>query len=572
MNMKKVIILFCFLASTTLFFAQQTHTVVKGDNPFRISQSYGVPLEKLYELNPGLKDNPLSIGQVIILRKGTEYGQIILEPKQTIYGITKQYKISEKELRKLNPDLDNHMKIGDAVTLPLDKIKKYAKGQMYTTNEETKPVIVDKSKTESKKSKNTPKTDTLPPKKSIEPVETSYVISHISSDDYMIYKVRRDDTLFGIINSFDVTVDDLIKLNSSLSNGLKAGMELKIKKAPKSYAKTDEGVLNVAIILPFGYHNKETKYREMSLDFLKGAKYAFEKNAKHGMKIKVKVIDGGTGMDFKKSLAKIDKTNTDLIIGPLFKASLFEVLDHVKTERIPVVAPFANSEDLFGYSNLIMVTTQESQYANEISKEVIKDKSGQKIYIISDNEYGNIIKNQIKDKLSSADIEIVKSISNVELEQSMMTGKKTPATFILASDNKNEGRAFVNKLIEFGKEVQGVRAYSMNYVNDFDNKSQQLKDVSLVYIMDRKIDQDGANEKEIMKGYENKYCESILNNKYAVVGFDIVNDMLSRENSKGEIFKQIKKTQTQLATKFQFVEAKKGGAYINTGFRVVRLK
>jgi hypothetical protein len=55
-----------------------------------------------------------------------------------------------------------------------------------------------------------------------------------------------------------------------------------------------------------------------------------------------------------------------------------------------------------------------------------------------------------------------------------------------------------------------------------------------------------------------------------VIGFDVVNDMLSRENSKGELFKQMSKSQTQLATKFEYVKSK-GGAYVNTGCRVVRL-
>jgi hypothetical protein len=47
--------------------------------------------------------------------------------------------------------------------------------------------------------------------------------------------------------------------------------------------------------------------------------------------------------------------------------------------------------------------------------------------------------------------------------------------------------------------------------------------------------------------------------------------MLSRENKKGEIFKQMGKTQTQLASKFEFTKPKAGGAYVNTGYRVVRL-
>ena len=80
---------------------------------------------------------------------------------------------------------------------------------------------------------------------------------------------------------------------------------------------------------------------------------------------------------------------------------------------------------------------------------------------------------------------------------------------------------------------------------------------------------DGVFEKEILADYKEKYCK--IPSKYAVIGFDVVNDMLTRENKKGEIFKQINKVQTQLATKFKFIQTKPNGAYQNTGYRVVRL-
>jgi Golgi nucleoside diphosphatase len=86
--------------------------------------------------------------------------------------------------------------------------------------------------------------------------------------------------------------------------------------------------------------------------------------------------------------------------------------------------------------------------------------------------------------------------------------------------------------------------------------------------MDRKINNDGAFEKEVLADYKKKYCKTP--SKYAVIGFDVVNDMLSRENNKGELFKQMGKAQTQLATKFEFVKSKEG-AYVNQGYRVVRL-
>ncbi|PIE50842.1 MAG: amino acid ABC transporter substrate-binding protein [Flavobacteriales bacterium] len=563
--MKKIILLLSLLSSI-LFFSQKTHTVVKGDNPYRISRTYNIPLSEIYRLNPELKTTPLSIGQVIRLsdksaKKGStpsKLGAIIIEPKQTIYGITKKYHISEKELRKLNPNLDNQMKIGDKVALPLAKIKKYAKGQEFVTQEQTKGKDLAKDKI-----KNI--------EKPVVPVEKNYNIAEISSDNYLIYKVKSQDTLFGIINSFNVSIEELTALNPQLSKGLKAGMKLKIKKSPTTYTSKEKGVLNIAVIVPLGYKEDKLTYRKMSLEFLKGVRFALERNVAKGKKIKAHFIDGGTGVNFKKSLQKLDKSKANLIIGPFFKSDLFEILSEVTD--IPVVAPFSNSKDLYHYPNLIMVQTDEQNYADRIVSEVIKAKHKQKIYIVGDNQYGKYIEQGIKKEYSDANIQIVKSAQNIELSKNMMTGKLIPATLILATKNKKEGQVFANKLVELAGETEGINAYSMYFTGAFENaeKLPALRKAHLVYLMDRKINRRGRFEKEVLSSYKSKYCENEPS-KYAVIGFDIVNDMISRENAKAEIFKKIKTEQTQLATKFKFVQAKKGGAYINTGYRVVRLR
>src|SRR5690606_24675035 len=158
--------------------------------------------------------------------------------------------------------------------------------------------------------------------------------------------------------------------------------------------------------------------------------------------------------------------------------------------------------------------------------------------------------------------------ADIKLDQNMMTGQSAPVIAILASENDSDGDAFANRMITLSKDVQNIKAFSMYYSPIFERKVDELSQANLVYLMDRKIDTDGNFEKEILAAYKAKYCKTPP--KYSVIGFDIVNDMLSRENKKGEIFKQINKVQTQLATKFEF-EKTKNGAYVNKGYRVVRL-
>ena len=611
--------------------AQNTHTVVKGDNPYNIAKRYGMSVDDLVKLNPNSKDGSVSIGDVLLINKSgstttstpqktvsssTKIGKIILKPKQTIYGITKQYQISEGVLRALNPNLDSNMKIGDEVSLPLANIQKYGGTQQTSTSEpvttettvssaidensytiqakdnyyklsrkfnlsqkelfalnpgleekglKAGDIIQVKGMTSSEAVKSEPAATAVSETTSASTYSTTSV-----ADDYVTYTVQDGDTVFGLLNKFGITLDGLLTLNPNLSQGLKTGMVLKIKKLDSEYVKKSGDALNVVLMLPFGFDSGDSKYRNLSLDFLAGAKLAIERNAKKGQGLDIKVIDAGNERSFKNSLTQINRDNTDLIIGPFFKSSVLEVLDYVKATKIPVVAPFANSDDLLMHQNLIIIETNEFIYADRIVKEVKDAYSDQKIYIVADADqtYAKYLETNLKKNLKNPNVMVVKSAADIQPDQNMMTGKPAPVIAILANKNDEAGDAFANRMITLSEEVEGLKSFSMYYSAVFEKKMDELSQSSLVYLMDRKIDTEGSFEKEILADYQKKYCKTP--SKYAVIGFDVVNDMLSRENKKGEIFKQMNKVQTQLATKFEF-EKTKTGAYVNKGYRVVRL-
>ncbi|MFP3591655.1 LysM peptidoglycan-binding domain-containing protein [Chryseobacterium sp. SIMBA_038] len=646
---------FFILSSLCMFLgasAQKSHTVVKGDNPYNIAKKYGITVDELLKLNPKFKDGKLAIGDVVTVKSdkttapsipkttaavvekakpNSQTGRIILQPKQTVYGITKQYRISETDLRKLNPELDSHLKIGDEITLPLDSIKKYGGEQAQvttTTHTEVKPAekitTIDTSNVPAEnnilyvvqakdnyyrisKQFNVTKEELfalnpgleekgLKPGESIkirksntavaEPVantkatmdsgsekssSNSSNTSVASDDEYVTYTVVQGDTVFSIVNKFGVSIDELIALNPDLSHGLKTGMVLKIKKLDPAYIKKNGDALSVVLMLPFGYSTNETQYRTMALDFLTGAKLAIERNARNGQKLDIKIVDSGNEASFKNSMTQINPNNTDLIIGPFFKSNVIDVLDFTKNQKIPVVAPFANSPELYNYSNLIIVETNDQTYADKIIEEVKGVYSDQKIYVVADakKDNANYIKAGLEKAVKNPNVIIVNSPADIQVDQNMMTGQSAPVIAILANDNDALGDAFANRVIALSKEVQGVKAFSMYYSPVFEKKVDDLSQANLVYLMDRKINADGGFEKEILAAYKSKYCKTPP--KYAIVGFDVVNDMLTRENKKGEIFKQMNKVQTQLATKFEFVKSKANGAYVNTGYRVIRL-
>ncbi len=622
---------FFVLSSLTIgvaLFAQQKHTIVKGDTPYNLSKKYGMSLDDLYKLNPTVKDGSFKIGDIISVKgknsavatTSGKTGKIALQPKQTLYGLTKQYHVTEADIRRLNPNLQ--MQIGEEIILPAENIQKYADASAFVTTATTPSAPVTNTKPSTKEELSSEYYYTVQDKDNyykvgrkfgiqqsqlfmmnpgleekglkpgdvirIKPTSAKETVvnreettsspsvnetrqTSSSLEDYATYTVQNGDTVFGIINKYGITLDQLIELNPGIVSGLKSGMILKIKKLDAAYVKKNGDALNVVLMLPFGFDTNDSKFRAMSTDFLTGAKLAIERNSKAGLQLDINVVDAGNEKSFKNSLSQINSDNTDLIIGPFFKSNILEVLNYVGDKKIPVVAPFANSEDLYDYSNLIIMETSDDVYSDRIVKEVAQGFSNEKIYILADSDKNNseILKKDLTKALKNPQITVVTSANDIQLDKNMVTGQSAPIIAILASSDDNLGNSFTNKIINLAKEVNGLRTYSMYHTPSFDKYVDEVSQANLVYLMDRKINTDGTFEKQILEDYKDKYCKSP--SKYAVIGFDVVNDILTRENKKGEVLKQMNKSQTQLATKFEFVRAKSNGAFVNTGYRVVRL-
>ena len=654
--MKKIFLTILGTAFAVLSGQQKKHTVVAKENPTTIAKKYGVSVDELIKQNPKIKDGKIDIGDVLIIpnkqkntqkteekkeekkedKKSTEkksnqkLGKIYLQPKQTIYGITRQYKISEEELRKLNPNLESHMKVGEALVLPEDKIKKYGdkatqqevvdtpkkdreeekKTQMLASEDgayvvqpkdtyygitrkfnisqselfalnsgleqrglRSGDVIIVKNTASSKNvattTKETSEKNTKPKEEKNTPPKEVKTKTY-SVEEYVTHEVKKGESAFGIVNKYNITYDQLAEMNGGLPNGIKQGMVLNIKKVNRQYVKADDDVFSIALILPFGFDTNDTKYRTLSADFLIGAKLAAQRGMRDGKKVSINVIDAENENSFKNNLAQINKTNTDLIIGPFFKSNVIEVLEYVKNEKIPVVAPFAHTEEMYKYNNLVIVEPGNRVYAERIVREVKNAHSKEKVFIVGEENNPEVIflKEQLAKELSKTEIAVVSSPSGIELEQNMVTGQSLPAVVILANDNNAVGAGFAKKIIELAKQAEGIKAFSMYYHPDFEKNVDPLSKANLGYLMDRKINTDGDFEKEVLAEFKKEYCRTP--SKYTIIGFDVVSDMLARE-SKGEVLKNMSKVQTQLATKFEYIRNKKNGAFVNTGFRVVRL-
>lgn len=207
--------------------AQQNvkHTVSSGETVTQIAQKYKVTPLDIYTLNPdarnGLKEKsvllipskgavkiPVKEQKVVetpsVQKKGNTH---TVAPKETAYGLAKQYNVSVADLEKANPEIKDGLKIGQVLTIPGK--------QQETPKQETKPSKKEERKAEKKAEKEEKK-------------------EAKNGGQNIVHEVQPKETKYSIAKKYGITLEELEKKNPEAKEGLKIGQVLVIKgSAPK---------------------------------------------------------------------------------------------------------------------------------------------------------------------------------------------------------------------------------------------------------------------------------------------------------------------------------------------------
>lgn len=224
-QMKYYLLLFIFtLVNSSLVFSQEKlikHTVKKGETITAIAQKYKIEPSAIYELNPDCS-RTLKVESIILIPRTTSKGikskteskTVIVEnthevqPKETLFGIAKQYEISLEELNAANPELvETGLKAGQKIKIPSKVISK----------------IVTENK------KETSKLEPIKEVVLIEKKEKSVTLPHTKQTESTIHQVVASETKFGIAKQYGISVNDLDKANPILEKeALKVGQKIVI--------------------------------------------------------------------------------------------------------------------------------------------------------------------------------------------------------------------------------------------------------------------------------------------------------------------------------------------------------
>ena len=197
---KSVLFILFFLISLKSFSQEKTkiHKIKKGETISIIARENGITIQEIYRLNPNSK-KVLKLNSELLLpisknasKKETKTieKEILVDlvhqvaPKQTLYGISKLYKVSIENLKKWNPILENSgLEIG----------------QIINVSEPKNNIL----------SENNSKTEINAP---------------------IFHEVLAKETLYSLSKKYNLSIDELQNLNPETKNGLPIGFKLLVSQ------------------------------------------------------------------------------------------------------------------------------------------------------------------------------------------------------------------------------------------------------------------------------------------------------------------------------------------------------
>ena len=613
--MKKILALLLFVGATALYAQQKTHTVQAKETIYGISKQYGIPMEELYKANPKIEKSGIHPGDLIIL-PGKEtttvkpvesttptttttavsfddpnYNFITIQPKETVYNLAKKYKVSEATLISLNPQIkERGLEVGDVIRLPKDTSSKtfsvpkgthlIKKGETLYTLSRQYNVSVDDFYAENPELQTGVKEGMVVkiPKKS-----GSVVIE----ENTINYVVQNGDSAYSILEKYNTTLDELLRLNPDVINGLKAGMALKLplQKGAKivkygsagKLKRANDNEINVVMMLPFDVANNPQLKNSQAMQFFTGAKLALTRLMKNGKSVNVKVIDSKNG-SIQDILSTTDFSKTDAVFTPLNVSDATEVASFFANSGIAVVSPYANEDSLNSFTDLIIANPKDEAIADQIIEEINKNFAGEQVYLLTnrdDQELANYTKKQLEKQLK-ANVVIVDNVAKIVQPHDKVDGVDyyTPIITVLVGDDDNLGKQYLEKLKTFHKDnikAYGIKSVSVYDVYSADNAKNidAFREFGFVFSTARLINTRDTEVQSILKDFKEVYCE--FPTRYEQLGYDVTYDVVDRMNNKGDVMNNISTENTRMSSKFAYKKLSGQKAYTNDATRVVRL-
>ncbi len=551
-----------------------THTVKAKETLFSISRQYDVPVDALRQANPQLVDG-LKTGQVITIPGSSQIpvgpSQVpskpvfhIVEAKETKFGIAKRYGLTVAELERMNPGIEHNLPVGyrlvlGTATSSADAIK-------------PKPTVTEIY---------TPATT------------TTEVLHTTKRTPYANYEVKPQETMYSLTKMFELTEEELIRLNPILKDGVKVGMILKVPGKGSITIQKSTGFEDLTqsvstgtrkqlvMLFPFNAGKikgdtaksvverlKKDAFLNMTLDFYSGALMAIDSAKALGLNLDIRIYDSQESRSSSEIASVISRNNVagaDAVIGPFYQQYAEEAAQLLTDANVPVISPLSKE------AGKALPNLFQSMPSPEVTRRAMMDymmvRGGNIIFVADPKKVSNrefITLNYPAAKyaevseagtLNADDLraKLVKGVLNFVVLDTEKTGMILSTTNVLLNEMANH-------------QIQ-LAIIEPNETLDFEEIS--MKRLTILKMLQPSLTRPNSGPEAM--AFENAYrkVNKIFPNQYAVRGFDVTFDTILRlVQDKGFATSAMEDATQQMESKFKYMA--NGAGFINKGVYILQ--
>ncbi len=341
------------------------HEIKEGHTLYSVSKAYNVSQKVISQENPNvphISSGVLPLGVVIripfveVLKTSVEaekdfdrFYYHVVEPKETLSSLSRQYKIHYKLIIENNPGVENNLPIGMEVKIPKTRVA--AVRETYTPPDTI--YIYHKVK----KGQNTIRLANMYGIK-VKDLKDSNPGIRWGLDENEIIRIPRqlitNKDMLPIIKEGIITDDivDLLEEDEVKDLGVITNPDCLEYLKPHDnqvfdvvfllplYLNTND-ILHINDTLPFSAYDI---YDVRFLEFLEGAYMAIDSLKQLGLSMNINVYDTERKTSVVKDLFESGKLDgADLIIGPVYPGPLGVASYYTKEREIPLVSPLSGS-------------------------------------------------------------------------------------------------------------------------------------------------------------------------------------------------------------------------------------
>lgn len=333
-------IVFVFAANAYSQATKSTHTVKPGETLYAISKMYDVSADEIKQANPGLTDAVNAGMELYIPTGGNDNIFYTIQPKETLYSISRRYGVDKDVVVKANPGLDEqNFKAGTTIKIPVSRLK---------------AVRVDTS------------------------VVAQKPAGLAGANCREMHITEKGETLGSIAKKYNVELVDLFDANpdirKSADKKLHKGTYVCIPFAkpkdtgvptPTVSKVSDENVVarkssyKVVLLMPFYTDGNR------SVEFYRGLLYAMNEMRKNGTDFTVEACNAGQSVaDINKILSGENVQSADIVISSGSEAVSNIVANFCKQYRIKMFLPFSTAFDAVYDNPYVVMCNMPVSYAN----------------------------------------------------------------------------------------------------------------------------------------------------------------------------------------------------------------